>query len=465
MKGSVFPWPAAFRDDLVTYLRTLRWPSVGASLPSSASPPGSPSGVTWAELAVNFEVVTGKALPRAVSRQGASRPYGAPSGALLSDQSDLFHKVKTLSNACRSLARCFSTPVVAGKQSLHKIPHLAGKNVFRGLSQRPVMQSEAETHQRLKDCFDARVGGAVRSSIQDITALEAPPGQQPLALAFSRVTPLKWTPPVSEAPAPAPDTSVQASALHTLYKQGSRWHCRTCGCTASAQQKAAFATAPCHGDLAHVFKAEGPRSKQHKCLHCCVVATGQADLVRLQALPCPKLCRSSAPRPDPHGADSAAAPARPPVVKPPPELHHPVQCGAGWKCANCPLSCPTKGALARFKKARCLGDRAHSYEQPGPAASVAMLLLLPSSFRARLLTLVLVLREWKTLFSMSSRLSLMLMASFGVSVVGVPLSRTLCSVFAKPCATDLMRRLVLRRLKLHVQCMACLTARSCLKMS
>ena len=259
--------------------------------------------------------------------------------------------------------------MVAGKQSLHKIPHLAGKNVFRGLSQRPVMQSEAETHQRLKDCFDARVGGAVRSSIQDITALEAPPGQQPLALAFSRVTPLKWTPPVSEAPAPAPDTSVQASTLHTLYKQGSRWHCRTCGCTASAQQKAAFATAPCHGDLAHVFKAEGPRSKQHKCLHCCVVATGQADLVRLQALPCPKLCRSSAPRPDPHGADSAAAPARPPVVKPPPELHHPVQCGSGWKCANCPLSCPTKGALARFKKARCLGDRAHSYEQRSGSTS------------------------------------------------------------------------------------------------
>ena len=91
-KSNVFPWPAPFRDDLIAFLRTLRWPSAEAGLLNSATTSSSFSGVTWAELAVNFEVVIGKALPRTVSRQGAARPYGAPSVPLLSDQSDLFHK-------------------------------------------------------------------------------------------------------------------------------------------------------------------------------------------------------------------------------------------------------------------------------------------------------------------------------------------------------------------------------------
>ena len=78
-----------------------------------------------------------------------------------------------------------------------------------------------------------------------------------------------------------------------------------------------------------------------------------------------------------------------------------MQSGAEWKCTNCPLSCSTKMALRQFQKARCLGDCVRSYVQQlgstswtcSNAASVAMLLLLPSSFRARLLTLVLVQME------------------------------------------------------------------------
>ncbi|CAE7245912.1 pol, partial [Symbiodinium necroappetens] len=161
-KRSVFPWPAAFRNDLVTYLRTLCWPSARSGSPNGA-------GITWAEIAVNFEAVVGKSLPRTVTRQGNSRPYGAPSGDLLRDQADLFQKIKTMSNACRSLARCLGTPVVAGVQTRQKIP--------------------------LKDCFDGRVGSAVQSSIQEISALEVS--------------------------ALMPGSVEQTAARHTLYKQGS----------------------------------------------------------------------------------------------------------------------------------------------------------------------------------------------------------------------------------------------------
>ena len=191
---------------------------------------------------------------------------------LLSDQSDLFHKVRTISNACRSLARCLSTPVVAGKQTLQKIPRLAGKHVFRGLNRRPLMQNDLETHRRLEACFAGRVDNAVQSSIAEITALEAPPGKLPLTLAFSKVRPLKWTPSAPEnVSTAAPDVAAQSINRRTLFKQGARWHCRTVSArlapsrTRRLQRHPVLVALLMHSDLPD-------DSKVYKCAHCDVAA-------------------------------------------------------------------------------------------------------------------------------------------------------------------------------------------------
>ena len=67
LSSTTFPWPEQFCVDLLSFLKTLTWPKQPTS-----------DGVSWAELVVNFEIVTGKALPRNPGRSRARhlRTYG-----------------------------------------------------------------------------------------------------------------------------------------------------------------------------------------------------------------------------------------------------------------------------------------------------------------------------------------------------------------------------------------------------
>ena len=114
-------------------------------------------GVTWAELAVNFEVVVGKALPvsPAGSRRASQRAYGDSTVPLAAAPVDLFHNVKTMSNACRSRPRVLGRTM--GTQTLAKILGLAGKHSFRALSVRPIMlQADVTVTRKRSRCALSR---------------------------------------------------------------------------------------------------------------------------------------------------------------------------------------------------------------------------------------------------------------------------------------------------------------------
>ena len=118
LSATIFPWPDAFCNDLLVFLKTLVWPKDPTN-----------HGVSWAELAVNFEIVIGKALPRNPEKRRARhlRTYGEPAVPLLESSDNLYQKVVTMNNALRCLARLLGVPVVVGRQTRNVIiPDLPG---------------------------------------------------------------------------------------------------------------------------------------------------------------------------------------------------------------------------------------------------------------------------------------------------------------------------------------------------
>ena len=236
------------------FLRTLQWPKGPTR-----------DGVSWAELAVNFEIVTGKALPRTPKKHRARkfRTYGEPAVPLLVAPDNLYSKVLAMSNACRSLARLIGTHVVVGRQSRYQcIPNLPGKHRFSGLDRRPVMTKADETIQALEACLHERVAVEIHNASADITA-GATPATNPVELACKQVIFLKWkpsvpptevcddaateTPTANSAPKPDPKQAqssgtqpahVVSAEKHEVFKRDNRWHCMKCPCSATYSNSA-----------------------------------------------------------------------------------------------------------------------------------------------------------------------------------------------------------------------------------
>ena len=112
--------------------------------------------MSWAELAVNFEIVIGKALPRNPEKSRARhlRTYGDPAVPLLESSDNLYQKVVTMNNALRCLARLLGVPVVVWRQTRNVIiPDLPGKHRYKGLDRRPIMTKADETQQTIRTCL------------------------------------------------------------------------------------------------------------------------------------------------------------------------------------------------------------------------------------------------------------------------------------------------------------------------
>ena len=233
--------------------------------------------MSWAELTVNFEIVTGKAVP---TRNGAkTRTYGQAAVPLLESPDNLYTKVLTMSNACRCLARLLGKPVVVGRQTRVQIAGLPGNHQFNGLDRKPLMSLESQTRQTLHDCLHKRLFAEIDSVSAMISACETP-AQNPVNLAALGLNLLKWdvsknrepveAPPSAEFFVPAPvkicpssNPSVELEFFkHDVFKRGNRWLCRLCPCSSGASNGPRFKKVRCLRDLCHDFKFS------HSCFTC-----------------------------------------------------------------------------------------------------------------------------------------------------------------------------------------------------
>ena len=190
LSSTTFSWPLDFCRDLLKFLKALRWPKKPTA-----------EGVSWAELIVNIEIVTGKAVP---TRNGAkTRAYGQDAVPLLESSDNLYTKVLTMSNACRCLARLLGKPVVVGRQARVQIAGLPGNHQFNGLDRRPLMSLETQTQQTLHDCLHTRLFAEINSASAKITACETP-AQNPVKLAALGLNLLKWDVSMNGGPAEVP---------------------------------------------------------------------------------------------------------------------------------------------------------------------------------------------------------------------------------------------------------------------
>lgn len=367
LSTTTFPWPEAFARDLLEFLRTLQWPKGPTR-----------DGVSWAELAVNFEIVTGKALPRTPKKHRARkfRTYGEPAVPLLVAPDNLYSKVLAMSNACRSLARLIGTHVVVGRQSRYQcIPNLPGKHRFSGLDRRPVMTKADETIQALEACLHERVAVEIHNASADITA-GATPATNPVELACKQVNFLKWkpsvpptevcddaameTPTANSAPKPdpkkAPSSGTQpahavSDEKHEVFKRDNRWHCMKCPCSATYSNSARFKNAACLGDRCHLFKSN---KGSFTCTKCGENAAHEKEMHGKRQFPCP----------GPQSSSEAASKVPKKKKQKDPDSsqrRHDVFRGVDrWLCRNCPASCSLSNS-GRFRTVQCLGDQAHAF--------------------------------------------------------------------------------------------------------
>ena len=193
LSSTTFSWPLDFCRDLLTFLKALRWPKKPTA-----------EGVSWAELTVNFEIVTGKAVP---TRNGAkTRIYGQAVVPLFDSSDNLYTKVLTMSNACRCLARLLGKPVVVGRQTRVQIAGLPGNHQFNGLDRKPLMSLESQTRQTLHDCLHKRLFAEIDSVSAKISACETP-AQNPVKLAALGLNLLKWDVSKNRGPVEAPPSA------------------------------------------------------------------------------------------------------------------------------------------------------------------------------------------------------------------------------------------------------------------
>ena len=364
LSTTTFPWPEDFAHDLLAFLRTLQWPK---------SP--TRDGISWAELAVNFEIVIGKALPRKPKKHRARkfRSYGEPAVPLLEAPDNLYTKVLTMSNACRSLARVIGTHVVVGGQSRYQcVPNLPGKHRFCGLDRRPVMTQEDATIQTLEACLHERVAVVIHTASADISA-GAVPAANPVQLACNQVNFLKWNPPVQPAevcevatlasdvvltPGPTQDppsrsqpVSVVSTEKHEVFKRDNRWCCMKCPCSATYSNSARFKNATCLGDRCHTFEII---KGSFTCTKCGEIATNEKEMHGKRQFPCPGFQSS------PDAASKGSRKKKPKSPDLSQRRHDVVRDENRWFCNNCPASCSLSNS-GRFRTVQCLGDKAHAF--------------------------------------------------------------------------------------------------------
>ena len=378
LSPTTFPWPVEFCRDLLDYLRTLVW----SKTPTRA-------GVTWAELAVNFEIHTQKALPRNSRKRGPqSRAYGEPTVPLLSAPNNLYQKTMTMSNACRSLARVLGKPVVVGRQSRQPIPGLAGKLRFQGLDRRPTMLHDEETATMLQSSLHERLTSEIAAVSADITSGELKSGN-PVDIASRSLRLLKW--PVSDVsvdPSPVPLAASQVATPvatvsletpvtktvsppnvvppssnnavefgnHDAYKCGNLWKCRKCPATAGHSNIARFRKVRCFGDKSHLFESDG--SQQFRCKGCGATCSTMKSVNGKMASPCPGPSKQEKDARNENTKTSEKDTGD--FMK-----HDVYKSGQNWACRRCPATCGPSNS-GRFKTVQCFGDKSHHYESDGP---------------------------------------------------------------------------------------------------
>lgn len=355
LSSTTFPWPPQFAQDLLDFLRTLSW---------SKTP--TRDGITWVELAVNFEIVVGKALPKSTKKRRGKqvRSYGEKNVPLLESPENLYMKVLTMSNACRCLARLLGTPVVVGRQCRYQtIRNLPGKYRFNGLDRRPNMNKASETQEALHTCLHERVNAAIACSSADISSGSVS-AQNPVAAAAKNIDLLKWS-----VPQPVPDAqppkapAVQKAAVpcikptmdipaakHDVVKVNNRWTCRKCPCSASYSNSARFKNARCLGDHCHHFSL---KDALLTCTKCGETAANDKEMHGKLPFPCPG---------KPPETDSQCVQSKKNAKKDVPthDLHDVFRGENKWLCRNCPASSSLKNS-GRFRTAECFGDRSHQF--------------------------------------------------------------------------------------------------------
>ena len=363
LSQTTFPWPDAFADDLLSFLKTLTWPKHPARSPNC-------SGITWAELAVDFEIVMQKALPRnpRKHRSRKFRSYGAPVVPLLEAPDNLYTKTLVMSNACRSLARLLGTHVVFGSQTRYQsIPDLPGKHKFNGLNRRPVMHHEDATMQAIRTCLHDRLTQAVDLTSAAITAGDAP-ASNPVEAASKHVNLFTWSTPAppslvddsSKRQPPKPDTNIPPpnviskvtfDSKHDVIKVNNRWTCMNCPCTASYSNSARFKNALCLGDSCHAFTSQ---NGAFICTKCQNTAASEKEMHGKLAFACPGF---------PSKPETADLPPKKNTIRAEPthSFHDVIRAKNCWTCTKCPNTCRLSN-IGRFRKAQCLGSRAHCFK-------------------------------------------------------------------------------------------------------
>ena len=372
LSATTFPWPDAFCNDLLVFLNTLVWPKDPTN-----------HGVSWAELAVNFEIVIGKALPRNPEKRRARhlRTYGEPAVPLLESSDNLYQKVVTMNNALRCLARLLGVPVVVGRQTRNVIiPDLPGKHRYKGLDRRPIMTKADETQEAIRTCLHDRVAAEIDASSAAITA-GATQACNPVEHAYTKLHPLKWKVPQSvaqktahvEQKHPQPQDNAKTcvgscdartspssppisnpNMLHDVVKVGNRWTCRNCPCSTSASNGGRFKAAKCLGDRCHAFVF---RDGLFVCKKCGETVSNEKQMHGKLPHACPGDVRTV----------DAAPKAAASKVRTVPDDHrrHDLVRGINqWCCKNCPATCSLSNS-GRFKNAQCFGENAHDFVSNG----------------------------------------------------------------------------------------------------
>eukprot|EP00664_Eupelagonemidae_sp_cell27_P006048 gene6048-8598_t len=137
---------------MLRYLRGLRWPPADA--------PGGGPGITWLEMCMDFEVVTGYDVPRTLRADGLT-PTGAPAGA-----GPLGERARVFAQAMQQLERLLGEHTVPGgvaagakRQLQLGALGVPPSHALTGIPRRPVLAGGAETEKALRRLADA--GGNV----------------------------------------------------------------------------------------------------------------------------------------------------------------------------------------------------------------------------------------------------------------------------------------------------------------
>ena len=152
-------WGTTFSGLLLDWLATLEWPAAEPSKTTAV-------GITWFELAINFQVVTQQSIPVSVKMANGTKQHcwQYEDSALDVEQFAYSDLIFSLQGSVKHLQYLLQLDLLPPhKTQKVRSLHLLGGNVFRmGFAARPVMKYQAETMQCVQQYLNRHAAGGLK---------------------------------------------------------------------------------------------------------------------------------------------------------------------------------------------------------------------------------------------------------------------------------------------------------------